>query len=136
VEHHSLVEENIALRRKIENKHSFEGIIAKSPKMMKVFQLIKTVAPTSATVLITGESGTGKEVVARAIHRQSPRRDKPFIATSCAALSETLLESELVGYEKGSFTGATEGPGQRRGREARGIPSCSAGRRPAEEPAF
>ena len=108
VEHHSLVEENITLRRKIEDKDSFEGIIAKSPKMTKIFQLIKTVAPTSATVLISGESGTGKEVVARAIHRQSQRRDKPFIATSCAALSETLLESELFGYEKGSFTGAVE----------------------------
>jgi len=108
VEHHELLEENVTLRRKIEDRHSFEGIIAKSPKMMKIFELIKTVAPTSATVLITGESGTGKEVVARAIHRQSQRRNKPFIATSCAALSETLLESELFGYEKGSFTGAVE----------------------------
>jgi len=108
VEHHNLVEENITLRRKIEDRYSFEGIIAKSPKMIKIFQLIKTVAPTSATVLITGESGTGKEVVARAIHHQSQRRNKPFIVTSCAALPETLLESELFGYEKGSFTGAAE----------------------------
>jgi DNA-binding NtrC family response regulator len=108
VEHHDLLEENITLRRKIENIHSFEGIIAKSPRMIKIFELIKTVAPTSATVLITGDSGTGKEVVARAIHRQSQRRDKPFIVTSCAALPETLLESELFGYEKGSFTGAAE----------------------------
>ena len=108
VEHHNLLEENITLRRKIENIHSFEGIIAKSPRMIKIFELIKTVAPTSATVLITGDSGTGKEVVARAIHRQSHRRDKPFIVTSCAALPETLLESELFGYEKGSFTGAVE----------------------------
>ena len=108
VEHHTLLEENITLRRKIEDRHSFEGIIAKSPKMIKIFELIKTVAPTSATVLITGDSGTGKEIVARAIHRQSQRRNKPFIVTSCAALPETLLESELFGYEKGSFTGAVE----------------------------
>jgi len=108
VEHHTLLEENITLRRKIEDRHSFEGIIAKSPKMIKIFELIKTVAPTSATVLITGDSGTGKEIVARAIHRQSQRRNQPFIVTSCAALPETLLESELFGYEKGSFTGAVE----------------------------
>lgn len=108
VEHHNLVEENITLRRKIEDRYTFEGIIAKSPKMVKIFELIKTVAPTNATVLITGESGTGKEIVARAIHRQSPRRNRPFIVTSCAALPETLLESELFGYEKGSFTGAVE----------------------------
>jgi len=108
VEHHNLLEENITLRRKIEDRHSFEGIIAKSPKMIKIFELIKTVAPTSATVLITGDSGTGKEIVARAIHRQSQRRNQPFIVTSCAALPETLLESELFGYEKGSFTGAVE----------------------------
>jgi two-component system response regulator AtoC len=108
VEHHTLLEENIILRRKIKDRDSFEGIIAKSPKMIKIFELIKTVAPTSATVLITGESGTGKEVIARAIHHQSQRHNKPFIVTSCAALPETLLESELFGYEKGSFTGAVE----------------------------
>ena len=108
VEHHTLLEENITLRRKIEDRESFEGIIAKSPKMIKIFELIKTVAPTSATVLITGDSGTGKEIVARAIHRQSQRRNQPFIVTSCAALPESLLESELFGYEKGSFTGAVE----------------------------
>ena len=108
VEHHHLVEENISLRRKVEDRYRFEGIIAKSPKMTKIFELIKTVAPTNTTVLITGESGTGKEIIARAIHRQSQRHNKPFIATSCAALPETLLESELFGYEKGSFTGAVE----------------------------
>jgi len=81
--------------------------------MIKIFELIKTVAPTNTTILITGESGTGKEVVARAIHRQSHRYNKPFIVTSCAALPETLLESELFGYEKGSFTGAVE---QRKGK--------------------
>ncbi|MDH5466589.1 MAG: sigma-54 dependent transcriptional regulator [Candidatus Aminicenantes bacterium] len=107
-EHHNLIEENIFLRQRIKDRFQFEGIIAKSPKMLKIFELIKTVAPTSATVLITGETGTGKEVVARAIHHQSPRRNKPFIATSCAALPESLLESELFGHEKGSFTGAVE----------------------------
>jgi two-component system response regulator AtoC len=108
VEHHDLIEENISLRRRIENKYHFEGIIAKSPKMLKIFELIKTIAPTTATVLIIGETGTGKEVIARAIHHQSQRRNKPFIATSCAALPESLLESELFGHEKGSFTGAVE----------------------------
>ncbi len=108
VEHQNLIEENISLRKKIKDRFLFEGIIAKSPKMLKIIELIKTVAPTNATVLITGETGTGKEVVARAIHQQSKRRSKPFIATSCAALPESLLESELFGHEKGSFTGAVE----------------------------
>jgi len=108
VDHHNLIEENISLRRKVEDRFRFEGIIAKSPKMLKIFELIKTIAPTTATVLIIGETGTGKEVIARAIHHQSQRRNKPFIATSCAALPESLLESELFGHEKGSFTGAVE----------------------------
>jgi two-component system response regulator AtoC len=108
VEHQDLVEENISLRRKIEDRFHFEGIIAKSPKMLKIIELIKTVAPTSATILIIGKTGTGKEVIARAIHHQSPRQNRPFIATSCAALPESLLESELFGHEKGSFTGAEE----------------------------
>jgi len=107
-EHQDLIEENISLRRRIEDRYNFEGIIAKSHKMLKIFELIKTVAPTSATLLITGKTGTGKEVVARAIHHQSQRRTKPFIVTSCAALPESLLESELFGHEKGSFTGAVE----------------------------
>jgi len=106
VEHQTLIEENISLRRKIEGKFQFGGIIAKSSKMFRVIELVKTVAPTTATVLITGETGTGKEVVARGIHHHSQRRNKPFIATSCAALPESLLESELFGHEKGSFTGA------------------------------
>lgn len=108
VKHQNLIEENISLRRKVENRYRFEGIIAKSPKMLKIFELIKTIAPTTATVLIIGETGTGKEVIARAIHHQSQRRNKLFIATSCAALPESLLESELFGHEKGSFTGAVE----------------------------
>jgi two-component system response regulator AtoC len=108
VAHQDLVEENISLRRKIEDRYLFEGIIAKSPVMLRIFELIKTVAPTMATVLIIGKTGTGKEIVARAIHRQSQRRSKPFIAISCASLPESLLESELFGHEKGSFTGALE----------------------------
>ena len=113
VEHQDLVEENISLRRKIESRFQYEGIIAKSAKMLKIIELIKTIAPSNATVLITGETGTGKEVIARAIHHQSPRRNKPFIATSCAALPESLLESELFGHEKGSFTGAV---GRKKGK--------------------
>jgi len=108
VDHQNLIEENISLRRKVEDRYRFEGIIAKSPMMLKIFELIKTIAPTTATVLIIGETGTGKEVIARAIHHQSQRRNKPFVATSCAALPESLLESELFGHEKGSFTGAVE----------------------------
>ncbi|NIM13951.1 MAG: response regulator [Candidatus Aminicenantes bacterium] len=113
VEHQNLIEENISLRRRIENRYQFEGIIAKSPKMLKIFELIKMVAPTSATVLIIGKTGTGKEVIARAIHHQSQRRNKTFIATSCASLPESLLESELFGHEKGSFTGAV---GRKKGK--------------------
>jgi len=106
LEHRGLVEENIALHRKLEERYRFENIIAKSPKMQQVIELIKVVAKSNATVLITGDSGTGKELVARAIHSQSYRRDKPFVAVSCAALPESLLESELFGHEKGAFTGA------------------------------
>jgi len=113
VEHQDLIEENISLRRQIKEKFRFEGIIAKSSKMLKIFELIKTVAPTNATILITGDTGTGKEIVARAIHHQSKRRNKPFIATSCAALAESLLESELFGHETGSFTGAV---GRKKGK--------------------
>jgi DNA-binding NtrC family response regulator len=108
VAHQDLVEENISLRQKIEDRYLFEGIIAKSPVMLRIFELIKTVAPTAATVLIIGRTGTGKEIVAKAIHHQSQRRSKPFIAISCASLPESLLESELFGHEKGSFTGAVE----------------------------
>jgi len=106
VEHQGLIEENISLHQKLEERYRFENIIAKSAKMQRVIEVIKIVAKSNATILITGESGTGKELVARAIHSQSPRRDRPFIAVSCAALPESLLESELFGHEKGSFTGA------------------------------
>jgi DNA-binding NtrC family response regulator len=113
IEHQNLIEENISLRQKIKDRFQFEGIIAKSLKMYKIIELIKTVAPTNATVLISGATGTGKEVVARAIHHQSPRSNKPLIATSCAALPESLLGSELFGYEKGAFTGAA---GRKKGK--------------------
>ena len=106
VEHHRLAEENISLHQKLEERYRFENIIAKSAKMQQVIEVIKVVAKSNATVLITGDSGTGKELVARAIHSQSYRKDKPFVAVSCAALPESLLESELFGHEKGAFTGA------------------------------
>ena len=105
-EYRKLVEENISLRQRLEDHYRFENIITKSPKMQRLIELIKVVGKSNATVLITGESGTGKELVARAIHSQSHRHSKPFIAVSCAALPESLLESELFGHEKGSFTGA------------------------------
>ena len=106
LEHKNLILENILLRQKLEDKYEFEDLIGKSAAMQQVFDLIRNVAPTQATVLITGESGTGKELVAKAIHAISPRRYEPFIALSCGALPDTLLESELFGYEKGAFTGA------------------------------
>lgn len=102
----ALIRENAALRRELEVHQGFEGIIGESPVMERVFALIKRVAPTSGTVLITGESGTGKEMVVRAIHRLSGRRDKPLLACDCSALAPTLLESELFGHVKGSFSGA------------------------------
>ncbi|MFO7996818.1 MAG: sigma-54 dependent transcriptional regulator, partial [Dehalococcoidia bacterium] len=105
-QYRELVEENISLRQKLEDHYRFENIIAKSSKMQRLIELIKVVGRSNATVLITGESGTGKELVARAIHSQSHRHNKPFVAVSCAALPESLLESELFGHEKGSFTGA------------------------------
>ncbi len=106
LEHKNLILENILLRQKLEDKYEFEDLIGKSAPMQQVFDLIRNVAPTQATVLITGESGTGKELVAKAIHAISPRCYEPFIALSCGALPDTLLESELFGYEKGAFTGA------------------------------
>lgn len=105
-EHQELIEENLTLRQRLEDRYHFENIITKSPKMQRLIELIKIVGKSNATVLITGESGTGKELVARAIQSQSSRHNKPFITVSCAALPESLLESELFGHEKGSFTGA------------------------------
>ena len=94
------------LREELAEKYTFGNIIGKSANMQAVFKLIARVSETDAAVLIQGETGTGKELVAKAIHYNSPRRDKPFISINCAALTETLLESELFGHERGAFTGA------------------------------
>lgn len=102
-----VLKENRRLVEALESRYRFDNIIGKSKSMQAVFDTIQKVARTKATVLVTGESGTGKELIAKAIHFNSPRRNRPFVAVSCAALTETLLESELFGHEKGAFTGAT-----------------------------
>jgi DNA-binding NtrC family response regulator len=98
--------ENEILRKKLTKQYSFHDIISKNPKMQEIFRLIQEIASLKSTVLIQGESGTGKELIARAIHYSGERASKPFVCVSCAALAETLLESELFGHEKGAFTGA------------------------------
>ena len=113
LENRALVLEKKELEERLEKSTSIENIIGNSSAIRKVFDEIKKVAPTKATVLITGESGVGKELVANAIHNFSQRRNKPFIKVHCAALAESLLESELFGHEKGAFTGAIE---RKRGR--------------------
>jgi DNA-binding NtrC family response regulator len=105
-EQRRLREENILLKKTFRDQASFENMIGKSKAMQEVFHLIERVASTDSTVLITGESGTGKEMAARAVHAQSRRREHPFVSINCAALPENLLESELFGHTKGSFTGA------------------------------
>ncbi len=102
--------ENQRLKAQLDSKFGFENILGTSPAMQEVFETIRQVAPTRATVLIQGESGTGKELVARALHQCSPRAQGPFLPVHCAALSPTLLESELFGHEKGAFTGAHGAP--------------------------
>lgn len=102
-----LRDEVSALREQLASRYSFQNVISKSPRMLAVFELINNIADTNSTVLIEGETGTGKEQVARAIHEASMRREGPMVAVNCAALPETLLESELFGHEKGAFTGAT-----------------------------
>jgi DNA-binding NtrC family response regulator len=111
-EHYQLIRQNRNFEKMLEAKEGFEDLVGQSPKMRQVFSLIDAVSPTPATVLIRGENGTGKELVARAIHRRSDRAKKPFLAVNCAALTETVLESELFGHVKGAFTGAT---GNRKG---------------------
>ncbi len=106
ISHKELVLENVLLRKKLEERDQFQEIIGKSNAMNEIFDLISRIAPTDSTVLITGESGTGKELIASAIHANSQRCYMPFIAVSCGALPDSLLESELFGYEKGAFTGA------------------------------
>lgn len=103
-----LAQENVQLRAQIEELVNFDEIIGETPKMKRVLELVRTVAQTDATVLIRGESGTGKELIARAVHFNSPRRNGPLISVNCGAFSESLLESELFGYEKGAFTGAAK----------------------------
>ena len=97
---------NVELRQQLEQRYGFERIIGNNPRMLRLIDGLRQIAPTHATVLIYGESGTGKELVAAAIHTNSPRRHARFVALNCAALSEGILESELFGHERGSFTGA------------------------------
>ena len=108
-----LILQNRELRQQLDDRYGFSGFIGNTPEMQLVFKTITEIAPTVASVLIYGETGTGKELVANAIHHNSDRQDKPFVALHCASLSEGVLESELFGHEKGAFTGAVS---QRRGR--------------------
>ena len=105
-ERRQLLQENLSLKSEVSAKYSFENIIGSSPQMQSVYRLIARCAPTNSTVVLRGESGTGKELVARAINYNSLRKDKPFVTVDCTSLSENLLESELFGHVKGSFTGA------------------------------
>ena len=107
-EKQALVRDNIELNLQINKRYGFEGIIGATEQMQKIFDVLQQVSASNATVLITGRSGTGKELVARAVHNNSPRRAKRFVPLNCAALSESLLTSELFGHEKGAFTGATQ----------------------------
>ena len=106
IEKKSLFDENIFLKEELKGRYHFSNIVGKSEKIQKIFELIQKVANGKSIVLITGESGTGKELVAKAIHHNSNRRDKPFVSISCGAIPETLLESELFGHQKGAFTSA------------------------------
>jgi len=101
-----LQQENVLLKRAMHSANQFGNIIGNSSAMVQVFEMVETVAPTGSTVLVTGESGTGKELIARAIHVRSSRSERPFVAVNCGALPETLLDSELFGHVRGSFTGA------------------------------
>ena len=112
----ALREENIRLRRELLRLFAAQNIVGRSHSIEAILEMVRTVAPTTSTVLITGESGTGKELVARAIHEASTRREKPFVSINCGAFPETLLESELFGYLRGAFTvagSAGDGPAGR-----------------------
>ena len=106
IEKHSLVKQVTYLRNELERYHPFDEIIGQDKKMKEIFNLISTISESDGAVLIQGESGTGKELVARAIHNASPRRDDPFVIINCATIPQTLMESEIFGYNKGAFTGA------------------------------
>lgn len=106
LEHRSTYLQNIELRRSLDEKYGLEGIIGSSPKILKLIETVRVVASTDVAVLLCGETGTGKELLARTIHYNSPRRSRPFVAVNCGALSESIIESELFGHERGAFTGA------------------------------
>ena len=127
---HELERENRELQRRAGSR-GFEDMLGASPAMQQVFAAVRKVAATDAPVLVLGESGTGKELVARAIHRLSPRAEGPFVAINCGAIPENLLESELFGHEKGAFTGAHA---QRKGRIERRTAAPSSSTRSASCP--
>jgi two-component system NtrC family response regulator/two-component system response regulator HydG len=106
IEKKALREETRILRERLDHKYNLDNLVGESPEMLAAFKTVKQVAPSSSSVLLLGESGTGKELFAQALHQNSPRRSRPFVKVACAALPETLLESELFGHEKGAFTGA------------------------------
>ena len=106
LEKRSLRMENAVLKRELGTKYAFDNIIGSAPPMMRIYEMVKRVAHTKSSVLITGESGTGKELIARAIHFNGPLKDKPFVTVNCGAIPENLMESEMFGHKKGSFTGA------------------------------
>ncbi len=105
-EYKDLLLENRILKKEIQRNYDFDNIVGKSLAIKKIYDMIHTVAETDSTVLITGNSGTGKELVARALHYKSRRKNKPFIALNCGAITENLIESELFGHKRGAFTGA------------------------------
>jgi len=113
LEKRNLVKETERLRERVRERYKLDGMVGEAPELQAVYDVIRQAAASKATFLILGESGTGKELVAQALHELSPRKDKPFVKVACAALSETLLESELFGHERGSFTGAI---GRKEGR--------------------
>lgn len=106
LEKRKLKSENILLKKELGTRYSFSNIIGSAPPMLRIYEMVKRVAHTKSSVLITGESGTGKELIARAIHYNSPLKDKPFVTVNCGAIPENLMESEMFGHKKGSFTGA------------------------------